>query len=159
MLNDFKENYIKAYNKEHGTEYVASELKINISHPDYLYKTADNQYVTHGSNPYETESILEEYGDFSKVDSEFNIDLYQILLKYDNKVLESYAQFFNRDGDYIETPVYSGNDLSHLKSYLESNPGSTFENFATACKALTENQKSKYIEAMYPNEITAKEKE
>ena len=64
ILEDFKQRFIEEYNEKHGTSIDPSFVQLIATDLNYLYKTSDGQYVTHGSHPYETENILENYGNY-----------------------------------------------------------------------------------------------
>ncbi len=153
VLQDFKEHYIKSYNEANGTHYAPSQIELNYIQPDYLYKT-NNGLVTHGNKPYETQSELDKFGNYSTISASIgNINLYQIIDKDTNKAIESFASFFSEDG-YVEGKVFSGNDLNSLVKNLNENKDSTLENYIDLFKSVNEimntnnlnnSQKSKYI--------------
>lgn len=156
ILTDFKERYIKEYNEKNGTEYSASQIKLNVTHPSYLFKTGDGKLVTHGDYPYQTEDVLKQYGSYTSVDSQYDIDLYQITL--DGEHLEAYANYFSRDGEYVDAkPVLSGNDLNSLLDNLKDSKECTLSDLSEACEAaveassadkFTDTLKQDYIDAI-----------
>lgn len=161
ILQDFKERYVAAYNKEHGTNYAPSQIELNYTQADYLYKT-ENGLVTHGSKPYETQDELDKFGDYSTISASVgNINLYQILDKNTEKAIESYAKFFTEDG-YIEDKVFSGNDLDSLLDKLNKNDSSVLENytklFDTVVQITKENYVSDNLKASYKAQIENLEK-
>lgn len=162
VLKDFKERYVEAYNKEYGTNYTSSQIELNYTQADYLYKTK-NGFVTHGSKPYETQAKLDKFGDYSKISASIgNIQLYQILDKTTGKAIESYAKFFTEDG-YVEDKVFSGNDLNTLLDKLNKNDSSVLENytnlFDTVVQIIKEDKVSDSLKASYKGQIENLEKE
>lgn len=154
ILDDFKERYVEAYNEKNGTNYAPSQISVNLTHPNYLYETSDGKFITHGNTPYETEDVLDKYGDYKKTAaSTGNIDLIQIINSRTDSPIETYATFFSENG-YIASPVYSSKDLDSLLNDLKNPKDSTLEDLITACKVairakesdkLTNSLKQEYI--------------
>lgn len=157
ILNDFKERYVEAYNEKNGTNYTPSQISINLTHPNYLYETSDGKLVTHGDTPYETEDVLDKYGDYKETAATTgNINLIQVLNTYTDSPIETYASFFSKDG-YKKGIVYSSKDLDSLLENLQNPKDSTLEDLMPACEAaikaceadkLTQSLKQNYIDAI-----------
>jgi hypothetical protein len=67
LIQDFKERYIRDYNKEHHTSILSADITLNLATPDYLLEvknssTGNSAVSTHGSNPEKTKNILDSYG-------------------------------------------------------------------------------------------------
>ncbi len=113
ILNDFKERYVEAYNEKNGTNLRSSDIVFLSSAQDYIFKTYDGQYVTHGTNINETKTILNNYGDYSRV---INDTVLQILNSDNNDVIETCRA---KTGE----TVLSGSDLDNLSDLLNSSAG------------------------------------
>lgn len=118
ILQDFKTRYIEQYNKANGTNLNPSAIELHMPVQSSLFKTFDNQYVTHGSLPDETKKVLSNYGSYSVVFDPIkdNIDVIQITRN--EKPLETVASILGKT-----TSVLSGNDLDALPKQLKAKEG------------------------------------
>lgn len=125
ILKDLKQRFIDDYNQKHGTSISANSIEFIGSNLNHLYKTYDGQYVTHGNSPYETEKMLNSYGNYELIGTTNNSKVYQILIN--GTPLESYAIASYKDSSgkvhSINSPVLSGNDLDTLLENLENKSG------------------------------------
>lgn len=124
ILEDFKQRFIQEYNEKHGTSIDPSSIQLIATDLNYLYKTYNGQYVTHGSHPYETENILQNYGDYETISINGG-KVYQVLIN--GTPLESYIVASYRDSSgkphSIDATALSGNDLDSLLEDLENKSG------------------------------------
>lgn len=124
ILEDFKQRFIQEYNEKHGTSIDPSSIQLIATDLNYLYKTYNEQYVTHGSHPYETENILQNYGDYETISINSG-KVYQVLIN--GTPLESYIVASYKDSSgkshSIDATALSGNDLDSLLEDLENKSG------------------------------------
>lgn len=115
ILQDFKERYVEAYNKENNTNLKASDIDFISSTQDYLFITSDGQYVTHGTEPYVTKDILGKYGNYTHA-SKTNTRILQTVYFGTNDTIEMCT------ADSGKT-VLSGRDKENLLNNLNNKLG------------------------------------
>ena len=112
VLKDFKERYIQEYNEKNGTNISPNSIELLISPQTYIYRTYDDQLVTHGSLPEEVESIFKNHGiNYEKIYSKKiynnNIEITQTLCQ--GNPLEMFTSFIAENGESVKGTVVSGN--------------------------------------------------
>lgn len=109
VLKDFKERYIQEYNEKNGTNISPNSIELLISPQTYLYRTYDDQLVTHGSFPEEVENIFENHRiNYERIYSDYNdIEIIQILCQ--GNPIESFTNFISKNGESVKGTVVSGN--------------------------------------------------
>ena len=127
ILVDMKERYIQEYNENNNTNITLENLKLIKSAQNYILKTEDGRYITHGDVPDVILNALEQEGISYETISD--VELYKSI--YGDKILEQMLL----DG----TPVLDGNDVTCLEKNVQSNTLSKFCNIFKKGLAYREN--------------------
>ena len=108
VLKDFKERYIQEYNAKNGTNISPNSIELLISPQTYIYRTYDDQLVTHGSLPEEVENIFQNHRiNYEKIYSDYRIEVIQILCE--ENPIDSFTNFTSSNGESVKGTVVSGN--------------------------------------------------
>ena len=105
VSDDFKEQFLDAYNQKYGTDYTDADFLVKSLRGTSIYQLEDGRKVTRGNLPYETKEVLSKIGEYKSI--EMHSDIAQIVGS-NGKILGSYNI---ATGEFI----YSGNQLEDLK--------------------------------------------
>lgn len=107
--------YVEEYEKITGDESIdTSQIKIFDGSTDYIYVTSENELVSHGDHPYETEKQLKDDGKEFKTESMDNKQIYKVSIN--GKVLDSAMYLKNENNERQLKKVIVGNYYDETKN-------------------------------------------